>query len=237
MEYNKRLLELYDSKKEDLVSLFKTLIESENDADHNFSWPMLLRIFNKEYDKAPVKIMFFGQETYGWDNTKETEIRDNNALTLTEEYVGHQLGRHRIGHSAFFRTIHELSRLIGNPDTNCFVWNNILKFGKEDSYGAPSEGVLKAEMEYLNIIPKEVEILNPEVCVFLTGPNYDVDIKNRFPDVEFMPIEGFKTAELVRVKSQGLPEKSFRTYHPGYGYRHKDLYDKILHTIVKLSKK
>ena len=235
MSYNSRLLELYSSKITGLIALFEELNNSKKDADKNFSWPLLLRIWEKEYEAAPVKLMFFGQETYGWNNHVEPDVRRNTAETLTNEYLLHDMGRDR-HRSPFWRTVHKLNWMMGNPDTNCFVWNNILKFGKEDSYGNPSDGVMDAEMKYLNVIPEEVSILHPDVCVFLSGPNYDVEILRKFPDTEFIPVDGFKTNELVRVKNEILPERSFRTYHPGYGVRHSEVYDNILKTIVGLSK-
>lgn len=235
MSYNDRLLELYSSKLNDLTHLFEELNSSKNDADTNFSWPLLLRIWENEYEAAPIKLMIFGQETYGWDNHAEPKVEENTAETLTNEYLLHNMGRDRY-RSPFWRTVHKLNLMLGNPDTNCFVWNNILKFGKEDSYGNPSDGVMAAEMKYLNVISEEVSILHPDVCVFLTGPNYDVDILRKFPNTEFIPVDGFKTNQLVQLKNEILPERSFRTYHPGYGVRHTEVYDYILKTIVSLSK-
>ncbi|MDE6556015.1 MAG: hypothetical protein K2K55_03535 [Duncaniella sp.] len=235
MELNTKLLRLYNSKLSDLNNLFGHLLSSKNDADKDFSWPLLLRIWEEDYVTAPIKLMIFGKETNGWNNQTESNIEKNTAETLTEEYVLHNMGRNRT-RSQFWNTIRQLNAMLGNPDTNCFVWNNILKFGKEDDSGAPSDGVIKAELEYFNVIPDEVSILDPEVCIFLTGPDYDTDISNKFPDSEFITIEGFETNQLVKIKSAGLPEKTFRTYHPRYRTYNKELYDEILHKIVELSK-
>ncbi|MDE5791100.1 MAG: hypothetical protein K2H96_07735 [Muribaculaceae bacterium] len=236
MDYNNRLRELYDSRLENLKKMFRELNESLNDADTNFSWPLLLRIWEKEYYDAPIKLMVFGQETKGWNNPVNSKIEENTAESLTEEYYLHNLGRHRLGRSSFFRTIHDLNRRVGNPDSNCFVWNNILKFGKEDSAGYPSDNVMEAELKYLNVIPDEIEILNPDACVFLTGPNYDSDIKKRFQDAVFIPVEGFKSRELIIIKSKSLPQKTFRTYHPGYGSIYREGYDRIIDTIIRMIK-
>lgn len=236
MDYNRKLKELYNSKIEDIKTMFNLLNGSTKEADTNFSWPLAIQIWEEEYEKAPVKLMVFGQETNGWNNPTNPSIETNDADSLTAEYLDHHLGRHRLGVSAFFRTMHELNRMLGNPDTDCFVWNNILKFGKEDGKGYPSDAVMDAELKYLNVVSKEVEILKPDVCVFFTGPNYDIDIKKRFPDVEFIPIEGFSERELVRIKSSGLPAHSYRTYHPEYGKWHSEEYNSILNTLVKLVK-
>lgn len=235
MGINEKILKLYDSKLSSLNELFKNLLNSSIEADKDFSWPLMLRIWEKEYESAPVKLMVFGQETYGWKNQIESAIEKNTAETLSEEYVLFDMG-HNYRSTPFWETVHRLNKMVGNPDTNCFVWNNILKFGKDDTKGAPSAGVLKAELEYFNVIPDEIRILNPDLCIFLTGPDYDRHILNKFPDVEFIPIEGYETRKFARIKSQYLPENSFRTYHPGYGYRKHEWYQGVLDKIVELSK-
>ena len=235
MDYNKKLSELYNSKIDSLINLFSELNNSEIESDKDFSWPLLIHVWEEEYEKAPVKLMVFGQETNGWDNHTESRIERNTAETLINEYKLHNMGRHRMS-SPFWRTVHLLNNKLGNPDSNCFVWNNILKFGKECGSGNPSDHVIAAEMKYLNIIADEVKILQPDVCVFLTGPNYDSDIKNKFPDVEFLPVEGFEPNWLVQVKSEYLPKTSFRTYHPQYGNTKNDIYRTVLEKIVALSK-
>ena len=44
--------------------------------------------------------------------------------------------------------------------------------------------------KYFNVISDEIDILKPEVCIFLTGPSYDNNIRLKFPDVEFINFGG-----------------------------------------------
>ncbi len=236
MEYNKKLAEIYQPLITGLSKMFEELNNSELMGDRNFSWPLLLRIWETEYDNAPVKLMIFGQETNGWNNQTESKIESNTVETLTEEYVLHDMGRGRM-RSPFWRTLRFLNEALGNPDTNCFVWNNILKFGKEDGAGHPSDNVMAAEMQYLNVVKEELGVLKPEVCIFLTGPQYDSDIEKKFGDVKFVAVDGYNSSELARVENEALPKNSFRTYHPGFGNFHKDWYDGVLSKIVELCKR
>ena len=138
----------------------------------------------------------------------------------------------------YAHTMHSINIRLGNPDTNCFVYNNILKFAKEDDHGYPSDRVMDAEMRYLDVIQDEVDILKPEVCVFLTGVNYDSDIEKKFNGVELLPVPGFEKNWLAQIKHPHLPQKSFRTYHPGRIMNSEDrkLYKKVLDKIIELSK-
>ena len=142
-------------------------------------------------------------------------------------YEGFNLGRSY--NSTFWQWAHKINGMLGNPDANCFVWNNILKFGKDCSKGYPDRLVTNLENKYFNIIADEISILNPDVCIFLTGPSYDVEIESKFPDVEFINFGGYEDIkEVAQVKSKYLPMHSYRTYHPGY-----ELFETISNAVRK----
>ncbi|HVW84012.1 MAG TPA: hypothetical protein VHB50_05010, partial [Bryobacteraceae bacterium] len=67
-----------------------------------------------------------------------------------------------------------------------------------------------------SLLLHEIAILNPGAVIFLTGPNYDREIKAEFPDVQFHPTSEIPVRMLARLKHPCLPEKTFRTYHPHY---------------------
>lgn len=84
----------------------------------------------------------------------------------------------------------------------------------------------KPELEDLvcrvfNMLPKEVEIAEPEVIIFFTGPKYDERLKSCFGSAELLPVEGWDLRTLARVVDQDnlLPTHSYRMYHPGYLFR------------------
>ena len=85
---------------------------------------------------------------------------------------------------------------------------------------------------YFNLLSEELAILRPEVCLFLTGPNYDDDIRHKLCDVQFEEFKDFDIRKVAKLKSSFLPSKSYRTYHPGYGNRKKSIYELILSAII-----
>lgn len=223
---NKRLEQLYRSKVDDLQAMYAELRELVLD---DCSWPLLLHVWEEDYAKAPVKLMFVGQETMGWEAPFNTEEEVASSMAVYERFgLGQDYKK-----TPFWSWVHSINQKFGNPDTNCFVWNNILKFGKEAEKGRPDSRITDLENEYFNVIKDEMAILGPDVCLFLTGPTYDDAIRAKFPDVEFMLVEDYPLNEVARLKGSGLPEHAYRTYHPGYGQRHSDWYSEVFETIAK----
>ena len=64
MSLNQQLSELYASKFEGLNRIFSELQEQQID---DYSWPLLLHVWEEEYNNAPIKLMVIGQETNGWN--------------------------------------------------------------------------------------------------------------------------------------------------------------------------
>ncbi len=227
-ELNKRLSELYLSKVDDLTRMYTELKQLNL---NDYSCPLLLHIWEKDYSKAPIKLMIIGKETNGWGNAESEDVASS-----MKRYEGFNLGR--TYNSIFWRWVYKINQMLGNPNTNCFVWNNILKFGKESSKGCPNWHVTNLENKYFNIIADEISILKPDVCIFLTGHSYDTEINSKFPDVEMLNFGGYKDIkEVAQLKSKNLPVHSYRTYHPGYGGRYPKWYTEIFEIISNAVKK
>ena len=226
MSLNQQLSELYASKFEGLNRIFSELQEQQID---DYSWPLLLHVWEEEYNNAPIKLMVIGQETNGWNAPIDTCDDIEKSM---ESYKKFNLGKD-YPNSNFWPWVYEINRLLGNSDTNCFVWNNILKFGKECDKGRPVQDVTDRENNYFNVIANEINILTPDVCLFLTGPYYDNDIKAKFDDAEFIEFDDYPIRVVAQIKSKYLPEHSYRTYHPGYGNRYSEWYHKVFESIVE----
>lgn len=225
MTLNEQLERLYRSKMNGLQAMYSEL----NKADiKDYSWPLLLHVRKEEYVKAPVKLMVIGQEANGWGATLDHAEEIASSMAVYERF---DMGRNY--NTTFWRWAHKINRQLGNPDTNCFVWNNILKFGRECEKGCPDSRVTQIENRYFNVIEDEISILRPDVCIFLTGHAYDGEIKSKFPDVELIEFNGYPLKEVAQVKSSNLPVHSYRTYHPGYGQRYTNWYSEVFEIIAK----
>jgi hypothetical protein len=66
------------------------------------------------------------------------------------------------------------------------------------------------------IVLEELRALLPDVCVFLTGRDCDVILKEVFPEIEFSQVTDAHKNELARLSQVCLPHHSYRTYHPKY---------------------
>ena len=97
-----------------------------------------------------------------------------------------------------------------------YVWNNVLKIGKQES-GTPQNGLIDYTKTYFDVIPKEIEILKPDVLLFFTGPKYDEHINKFVGDFTITSVDGFNTNELCILNFTNLPNRiALRTYHPQF---------------------
>jgi hypothetical protein len=96
-----------------------------------------------------------------------------------------------------------------------YVWNNIVKIGREDGKGLPSDYIYKIEKEYFSVIAEEVRIIKPSIILFLTGPNYDNKIVDNFGNSSFSALAPFNNRALAKISIPDV-DFAFRTYHPGY---------------------
>lgn len=151
--------------------------------------------------------------------------------------------------SLFWQYAHRFNIDLNGIDDLNFVWMNVNKFGSGSGVGKPelvefrqcrhveqqavhAQAVLDDEVKYYNLLVEELAILKLDVCLFLTGPNYDQDIARKLPDVEFHSLCEFGEREAARLHSRYLPRHSYRTYHPGYGNRISETYQRILNAIL-----
>lgn len=105
------------------------------------------------------------------------------------------------------------------PNTSIeYLWNNVSKigcggtdFGK--SCCKPTLEIREIERKYFNVVADEVEILKPDIVIFLTGFYADNEIKDKFglTDDDFTPVnEGIF---LDRINISGV-KYAARTIHP-----------------------
>lgn len=83
----------------------------------------------------------------------------------------------------------------------------------------------KLLQQNFNVLPSEIKALNPDIVIFLTGPDCDDRLSTTFTTngpVQFEKIDGFGERQLVRIIHLDLPRHSYRTYHPGYSVRYPD---------------
>jgi hypothetical protein len=235
-----------ESKNSQLENLYKVnweqlLLELNNDElDEWPAIPYLLKIDETEYEKAKLKIMFFGQETNGWGINDERVNKYNVSVEeVMQKYFDfcYNGGKEKHG-GAFWNGVNRFTEIVKNKFNNKYVYpiyNNIIKIGKMDYKNRPPQDILELEQNYFNILLNEINILHPDILIFFTGPNYDDQIKSKLGDIFIYntPIEDYNIRELVELKFNSNCY-AFRTYHPNFLYRNdiEDYFESIINHIV-----
>jgi hypothetical protein len=98
--------------------------------------------------------------------------------------------------------------------------------------GFPPDYIYEIERQYFHIIPEELKILDPNVVLFLTGPNYDSIIKDNFGELKYEALPNSTERQLSRVALPNV-RYAYRTYHPNYLWRNDidDYFDTIIEDI------
>ena len=79
--------------------------------------------------------------------------------------------------------------------------------------------IYKIEKEYFNVINDEINVLKPDIILFVSGPNYDKVIKNSLIDANFEALsDKFSARQIAKIEFKNH-NNIFRTYHPNYLWR------------------
>ncbi|MCE6987593.1 hypothetical protein [Dyadobacter sp. CY323] len=206
-----------------LLELYKNYMQSiySQTWKDNVSAPLLVHVFD-EYCAMENRILFVGQETFGWHSmSKKPSIAE-----LLLMYNGFRLGKpselrdgksQRILSSPFWNfcrtTFFDLNRDLDgvSKHTNGFLWTNISKFDCNST--TPSPDLQDRNKEGFELLKAEIAILKPDVVVFLTGSKYDERINAVFNPVRktILP-EGYLYQ--LFTSDGSLPLRTFQTKHP-----------------------
>lgn len=208
---NNALRDLYQSRIGDLFAALNKLVNQYG--LNNLSNPHLIKV-PPAYEKAQVKLLIVGQQAREWGGYFNGQPTPQLVDNLMKVYETFELGKSVP--SPFWQAAHEIYARV-NPDgpAGGFVWTNVIKIDQDGQRPIPP--VVEACLNTFGLLPEEIEILKPDVVVFLTGPYYDADLQLLFPGVEFRSVcQDIPIHHLAQVVHPRLPDKSFRIYHPGY---------------------
>jgi hypothetical protein len=178
--------------------------------------PDLLWVSPAFRDATP-RVAIIGQQQEGWEYTYREFIDRWTIEEAVSVYRQFNFGE-RYTSSYFWQFFKEVrEHFFGEASERGVVaWLNLVKFVTT----APSQSVLGQSFErnalaiQNGIFKGELEILKPDICIFVTGwTNYDKIIRKYYPGVRFEDI-GLGEQVLARLVDENLPTHSFRTYHP-----------------------
>ena len=225
-EVNQKLLKLFESKREAVDKVYNALQEEEE-------WAVLhLVCVPHNYEKMKYKILIVGQENNGWGY--ETEPKKSMLFTL--EFQSNKF----YDNAPFFSFPYSFCESINDCDNEKYskksylAWVNLREFSFETSSRKPlnekAQNIIDNEFD---ILEEEIKIINPDIVLFLTGPNYDNYIVNQLKGVEFKTVENYHIRQFARVEHEALPKNSFRIYHPNRIRFIKEGYKKYLESLKK----
>lgn len=194
--------------KEELIHLYKQEQGAFESVVKSFPHDDLAGPFlmspGQNYKEQKLPLLIVGQETNGWTyHFQEIEKQ----MTTYETYnVGMNFGT-----TAFWNVIRRVENLLGNAPYSC-AWTNLSRF---DLYGGKPHGKYQKVISQLdNLVMEEIKIVDPKVCFFFTGPDYDKRLGKIFNEIEFIEIPGWDMNQLCLLKHASLPVYTFRSYHP-----------------------
>ena len=225
---NQELKQLYLSRWEGLLSEIKPILDDEN-LEVKPANPLLITFDDEnDFKHADLRIMFFGQETNTWCGEFRTDV--GSILEEYDKFYNKEVcwsygGQFWNGVGRFFKLLQEK---YPNKEIR-FIWNNIVKIGKDGDKGFPPDYIYEVERGKFSVIKEELEIVKPNIVLFLTGPNYDSMIADNFGKVVYSPIAPYTGRWLSKIELEGI-DFSFRTYHPNFLWRNN--IDKVFNTII-----
>jgi hypothetical protein len=104
------------------------------------------------------------------------------------------------------------------PNTG-LIWNNLSRCDYQGGSVLDAPEMLRTRLSECQreLVTRELAILEPHVCLFVTGPDYDKFLSEVFPGCTLNEaVSNIPGRQLARIKHSLLPVNSFRTYHPQY---------------------
>jgi hypothetical protein len=230
-QMNDALTNLYASKWDNLISALKP-IEEDPSLVIKPANPLLLYIDEEEeYRNADIRLVVFGQETNSWyEKEKRTigylQTRYDSFFNEGECWTyGGQFW------AGIRRFLSSLQKKFPAKKIR-LTWNNIVKISRHADKGIPPGYIYEIERRHFHVIPAELEILNPDIVLFLTGPNYDRIIKDNFGELKYEALPNATERQISRVILPNV-RYAYRTYHPNYLWRNDidDYFDTIIEDI------
>jgi hypothetical protein len=194
------------------------------------SAPLLLNMPDT-YARADRRVLFCGQETFGWkgmdltarDGKAEREtapdeqvetlndfIAVENAVdSLTRGYEHFSFAKHYRGRgSPFWAAFREVQAW----NLGEVLWTNLSRFDHQGGSILNSPQRKEALAAQSDLLAREIEVTKPDTALFVTGPRYDWLLESLFPGLRFEALGGLPS--VVRLHHHHLPLRAFRTYHP-----------------------
>ena len=241
MKLNEQLESLYASQWKEFCDACRAL-SCNGHTSVKPSYPFLLSLAYWDngvpteswYTDADLKVMIFGQETNSWVGTEDDfgtppspvfnpEVTMGAVMGIYENFYSDYHLNHREGfnfNATRYGTFHNgFNRFASMLNARCagkriaYLWNNIVKIGKAEGSGFCGEEIYRLQKQHFDVVGKEVEILKPDLILFLTG-SYDSRICDCWAGAQFTALPPFAVGDVAKVMLPGVDVPAYRTNHP-----------------------
>ncbi len=227
---NTRLKNLYLSKWTKFSLELKNIVNSE-EYEIKPANPLVLSHRNPyEFEKSKIKVMILGQENNGWEGIFNGNIE--SGLDTYSRFYGGEYYSYRGQFNNHFNLLVDLLKEHFDNETIGIFWSNVIKVGKSNDKNEPPEYILSTTINEFNVLEGEIEIIKPDIVLFLSGPDYDKHIKSQINDLKVKNYKDYSSRQVVEFEIPNV-KYAFRTYHPNkMNFLGKVKYNKIYSELI-----
>jgi len=202
---NEKLIELYKSNWTKLSNELNLIISDKNYSQKPTN-PLLLSIDENIYLKSDIKVLFLGQETNDWGNNFNGNIEET--LEIYDDFYNSKYALNSYG-GHFWNGINRFIELMEKKFVEkkvSYTWSNVVKIGASGrDQNHPENYIYKIELDNFKVLEKELDILKPDIILFVSGPNYDSNIEKNLEGVTFSNCNStFSKRQLAKLKYKDL---------------------------------
>ncbi|TLD98062.1 hypothetical protein LS80_006265 [Helicobacter trogontum] len=226
LEKQERLIALYTHKKAAWQEI-KEIAQKEGVADNLvLNTPSITQNFLD----SKIKIMIVGQESNGWNFflkqlwvDTDRNFRDSiqEAMGKTEKFQSKTKSNNTQFWQFAASVYNEFNEKIDKKDSikSYFFWTNLRKicYDNKPKKSLPQALQTQIDNELNILLLQEIKIINPNIVLFLSGPDYDTYIKQQLKGARFNKVGVFKEREMAYITHEDLQNIiMLRIYHPRY---------------------
>jgi hypothetical protein len=194
---------------------------------YELSSPLFLSVDTDRgnYVAGSLRMLFVGKETNGWFNPEERRLANLSSIkSKKEEYLQALVQHYRrfnLGYkqrmSALWRFLDIVKGEFSQKVDLGFLWTNLIRHDYLCK-AMPFDLFQKIDFHSNQILRKEIEILKPDILIFLTGPSYDWYITHTFTHARIFAMHNSKYSARQVAVVEGMPnvKHALRIYHPSY---------------------
>ena len=177
-----------------------------------------------------MKIMIFGQDMsdgswYKYDRQSSLEDCMNNIKTFRNTIGAVDKETQKRQNRGFGGGVNRFINLLRKAMPECkiqFIWNDLVKIGRNIESNQNREKLETVEKEHFNVIIDEINCLQPDYIIFMTGPTefWESRLREKLKiSSPYIQCPGFSLKQLsLVILGDSCPgvKSAFRTYHPRY---------------------